>query len=164
MFLHYTGTNIKHVIYRRELWPRSRILLCFWHVKKAWAENAKTKISRIEDRAQTLKEVGDIMYGKGFVPGMDPVEWANKELDKIAERRPSTKRFMKYIDKHWRKKIGMWCISNRNIPHAGQNTNAGIESYHANLKRILYLDKQRFMGRRLDWTADELKDKVTSHY
>lgn len=133
-------------------------------MKKAWAENARTKISRIEDRAKTLKEVGDIMYGKGFVHGNDPVEWANSELDKIRLRRPSAERFMKYIDKHWRKKIGMWCISNRNIPHAGQNTNAAIESYHANLKRILYLEKQRFMGRRMDWTADDLQRVVTGHY
>lgn len=133
-------------------------------MKKAWAENARTKISRIEDRAKTLKEVGDVMYGKGYVHGMDPVEWAGLELDKIRARRPSAERFMKYIDKHWRKKIGMWCIANRNIPHAGQNTNAAIESFHANLKRILYLEKQRFMGRRMDWTADDMQRVVTAHY
>jgi hypothetical protein len=71
---------------------------------------------------------------------------------------------MKYIDKHWRKKIGMWCAANRNVPHAGQNTNARIESFHADLKRILLLEKQRFAGHRLDWLADDLKNKVTGHY
>jgi hypothetical protein len=71
---------------------------------------------------------------------------------------------MKYIDKHWRKKIGMWCAANRNVPHAGQNTNVGIESFYANLKRILLLEKQRLAGRRLDWLADDLKNKVTGHY
>lgn len=148
----------------RELWPTSKIFLCFWHVKKAWAENAATKIIRIEDRANLLKEVGDVLYGKRYVVGTDPVAWANKELDKIRDRRPSAAKFMKYIDKHWRKKIGMWCAANRNVPHAGQNTNAGIESFHANLKRILLLEKQRFVGRRMDWLADDLKNKVTGHY
>lgn len=152
------------MLHYRELWPRSKILLCFWHVKKAWAENAKSKISRIEDRATMLKDVGDVLYGKGYVVGTDPVAWANKELDKIKEKRPWGAKFMKYIDKHWRKKIGMWCAGNRNVPHAGQNTNAGIESFHANLKRILLLEKQRFAGRRLDWLADDLKNKVTGHY
>jgi hypothetical protein len=70
---------------------------------------------------------------------------------------------MKYIDKHWQQKIWMWCVSNCNIPHARQNTNVGIESFHANLKGILLLEKQKFVGWPLDWLADDLK-KVTLHY
>jgi hypothetical protein len=99
-------------LHYRELWPTSKIFLCFWHVKKAWAENATTKISRIEDRANLLKEVGDVLYGKRYVVRTGPVAWSNKELDNIRHQRPSTAKFMKYIDKHWRKKIGMWCTTN----------------------------------------------------
>ena len=50
------------------------------------------------------------------------------------------------------------------MPHAGQNTNDGIESFHVNLKRILLLEKQWFVGRRLDWLADDLKNKVTGQH
>jgi hypothetical protein len=29
----------------------------------------------------------------------------------------------------------MWCVGNDNIAHVGQDTNASIESYHANIKQ-----------------------------
>jgi hypothetical protein len=51
-------------LHYRELWLGSKTFLYFWHVKKAWVENAATKISRIEDRTNFLKEVGDVLYGK----------------------------------------------------------------------------------------------------
>jgi hypothetical protein len=31
-------------------------------------------------------------------------------------------------------KAAMWCVGNHNIPHACQDTNASIESYHTNIK------------------------------
>jgi hypothetical protein len=71
---------------------------------------------------------------------------------------------MNYMDKEWRKKIVMWCIATRNLPHAGQNTNVGIEAYHANLKIIMFLEKHRLVGRILDWCIDSFITKVHSHY
>ena len=80
--------SVVTTLYYMELWsrprPRNR-LLGFWHVKKAWVENATTKISQIKDKANFLKEVGDVLYGKRYVVGTDPVAWANKKLDKICD-------------------------------------------------------------------------------
>lgn len=67
-------------------------------------ENASKKISRIEDRAYILCEVGNIMYGVGFRHGDDPIHWAQSQLDDIRARRPEAARFMNYMDKEWRKK------------------------------------------------------------
>ena len=87
--------------------------------------------------------------------------WANNDLNMIKDALLLAAKFMKYIDKHWRKKIGKWCAANQNYPHAGQNINASIESFHANLRRILLLERQSFVGHRWDWLADDLKNKVT---
>ena len=58
---------------------------------------------------------------------------------------------MRYMNEIWVPKTTMWCVGARRIPHAGQNTNAAIESYHSNLKSILNSTKERFVGRRMDW-------------
>ena len=71
---------------------------------------------------------------------------------------------MNYMDNEWRKKIVMWCIATRNLRHAGQITNAGIESYHVNLRTIMFLEKHCLVGRGLDWCIDSLIRKVHSHY
>lgn len=148
----------------RELWPTSRILICFRHVEKAWAKNAANTIRRIEDRTDILKGVEDVLHGVGYVVGTDPVAWANEELDKIKDARTSGAKFMEYIDKYWRKDIGKWSAANQDYPHAGQNMNASIHSFQASLKRILMLRKQNVAGQRLDWLADDLKNKVTGQY
>lgn len=104
------------------------------------------KISRTEDRAAILAAIANIMSGNGLPHGVDPVEWAVDQLEALWETRPTAKAFQKYMKDHWYKKAGMWSIGARNIQHAGQNTNAAIESYHANLKSILFSSKQRLIG------------------
>jgi hypothetical protein len=61
-------------------------------------------------------------------------------------------------------KMRMWVTSFRNIPHAGQDTNAAVESYHANMKSILSEARQKFQGRRMDWLIYELTGDVHTHY
>jgi hypothetical protein len=36
----------------------------------------------------------------------------------------------------------MLCVGNYNIPHASQNTNALIESYHVNIKWIFFVEEK----------------------
>ena len=104
------------------------------------------------------------MYGKGLHVDDDPTEWAQEKLDALTLERPNASRFLKYMTKHWRHKAGMWCINSRNILHAGQNTNAVIQSYHGNLKSILRSSRERFDGRRLDWLIYQLVGDVITHY
>ena len=58
----------------------------------------------------------------------------------------------------------MWVVGHRNLPYAGQDTNAAIESYHSNLKATLRASKGRAHGRRLDWVIYELTEDILSHY
>jgi hypothetical protein len=44
----------------------------------------------------------------------------------------------------------MWCVGNRNIPYASQDTNASIESYHTNIKDFVLLKK------KTDWVQNGL--------
>jgi hypothetical protein len=44
----------------------------------------------------------------------------------------------------------MWVIGFRNVPYAGQDTNAAVESYHANMKSILSEVRQKLVGRWMD--------------
>jgi hypothetical protein len=143
------------------VWPAAKIFLCLWHVRKAWAENVVKKISTVGERAEVLQMFGDIMYGKGCAVDADPIDWALKQLDIIANTRPRSAAFMRYIDKEWRLKVAMWCKGARRIPYAGQNTNSAIESYHSLLKSILSSSKERFVGRRMDWLIFHLTGVAT---
>ena len=148
----------------RLVWPVARIFLCLWHVRKAWAENAVKKISTVVERATVLQMLGDVMYGKGCGVNDDPVDWALQQLNTITNTRPRSAAFMRYMNEIWVPKTAMWCVGARRIPHAGQNTNAAIESYHSNLKSILNSTKERFVGRRMDWLVYHLTGDVITHY
>ena len=58
----------------------------------------------------------------------------------------------------------MWVVGHRNLPYAGHDTNAAIESYHSNLKATLRASKGRAHGRRLDWVIYEQTEEILSHY
>ena len=149
---------------RSMVWPQAKIFLCLWHVRKAWAENAIKKISSVAERTTVLQMLGDIMYGKGCGVSDDPIDWALEQLDCISNTRPLASAFMRYMNDVWRAKTPMWCVGARRIPHAGQNTNAAIESYHCNLKSVLNSAKERFVGRRMDWLIYHLTGDVLTHY
>ena len=146
------------------VWPDAKIFLCLWHVWKAWAENAIKKISTVGECATVLQMVGDIMYGKGIDIDDDPVDWALQQLDKTTNIKPRSAAFMRYMNDTWRSKASMWCVGAKRIPHAGQNTNAAIETYHTNLKNVLNSTKERFVGRRMDWLVYHLVGDVLTHY
>ena len=148
----------------RVVWPGAKIFLCLWHVRKAWAENAVRKIACAVERVAVLQLVGDIMYGTGCAVDDDPIDWATSQLDLITRTRPRSSAFMMYMNEWWRNKIPMWCVGARRIPHAGQNTNAALESYHSNLKNILSSSKERLVGRRMDWLIYHLTGDVVTHY
>lgn len=77
---------------------------------------------------------------------------------------PNATCFVKYLKKHWLHKVAMWCVWNCNIPHVGQDTNASIEFYHANIKWILLCSKERLIGHKLDWLIYHLVGYVPTHY
>ena len=52
----------------------------------------------------------------------------------------------------------------RRLPHANQDTNNNIESYHGVLKRWLSEFTRGASGRRLDWLVWRLTISIASHY
>jgi hypothetical protein len=58
----------------------------------------------------------------------------------------------------------MWCIGNENIPHVRQDTNVVVESFHNNIKQILYSSWENLTRRRMDWLIYNLVGDVLIHY
>lgn len=139
-------------------------MLCLWHVRKAWLENAIQKIKAEYLRVLILQELGDLMYNNGGAVGAEAIRRAKEKFIELKTKYPNAKLFMVYFEDTWMGKIEMWVTGNRNIPHANQDTNAAVENYHGNLKAILRTSRQRFGGRRCDWLIYNLTGDVFTHY
>ena len=74
------------------------------------------------------------------------------------------KEFMDYFEKYLSGNMMMWVIGFCNIPHADHDTNATVESYHANMKSILISSQQRLIRKRIDWLIFHLTWDVFTHY
>ncbi len=54
---------------------------------------------------------------------------------------PDVQAFWSYVILKWVSKCEMWVMGNQNLSYVDKNTNATIESYHANLKATLKMTK-----------------------
>ena len=104
------------------------------------------------------------MYGNGVIEGDAAVRVAKDKFEYLKARYPQAKVFLNYFEKTWMHKIEMWVRGYRNMPHANQDTNAAVESYHSNLKAILKSSRQKFGGWRVDWLIYHLLKDVLIHY
>jgi hypothetical protein len=139
-------------------------MLCLWHVRKAWAENVVKKVPDPDIRVQILKGLASVMYSSDGRKGQNAVEYAKQGYEDLKLQFPQAVGFFEYFTKQWMGKVDMWVTGFRNIPHAGQNTNAAVESYHANMKAMLATERWRFHGRRMDWLIYHLTGDVLHHY
>ena len=60
--------------------------------------------------------------------------------------------------------VGMWVKGYRDFPHANQETNNAMESYHGYLKSAFLCDKQKKCSRRMDWKFYTLLKNVEPSY
>ena len=148
----------------QSVWPGVKVFLCLWHVRRAWLKHAVAKIKDHAIRAGVLKGLGRIMYDTKCPEGDEMGPWALRQLDALMDCFPIVSNFWAYFYKQWADKTHMWVVGHRNLPYAGQDTNAAIESYHSNLKATLHASKGRAHGRRLDWVIYELTEEILSHY
>ena len=148
----------------QSVWPGVKVFLCLWHVRRAWLKQAVAKIKDHAIRAGVLKGLGRIMYDTKCPHGDDMGPWAIRQLNALMDSFPIVNNFWAYFQKQWADKTHMWVVGHRNLPYAGQDTNAAIESYHSNLKATLRASKGRAHGRRLDWVIYELTEDILSHY
>ena len=148
----------------QSVWPGVKVFLCLWHVRRAWLKQAVAKIKDHAIRAGVLKGLGRIMYDTNCPEGDEMGPWAIRQLNALVDSFPVVSSFWAYFNKQWADKTHMWVVGHRNLPYAGQDTNAAIESYHSNLKATLRASKGRAHGRRLDWVIYELTGEILSHY
>jgi hypothetical protein len=104
----------------------------------------------LEDHALVLFALGEIMYSCGCPIDVDAILWVEQQIHLLENKVPHPTHFMKYLQKHWLHKAAMSCVGNCNIPHASQDTNALIESYHTNVKWILFCSRERLIGCKKD--------------
>ena len=60
--------------------------------------------------------------------------------------------------------VGMWVKGCRDFPHANQETNNAVESYHGYLKSTFLCDKRKKCSRRMDWLFYTLLKNVEPCY
>lgn len=58
----------------------------------------------------------------------------------------------------------MWAKNYRIFPHANQETNASIESYHFHIKSHYLNDRSKRCTRRMDWLLHALLHRVEPFY
>ncbi|KAG0573813.1 hypothetical protein KC19_VG211400 [Ceratodon purpureus] len=78
-----------------------KILLCLWHTRKAWLENATQKIKANYLRAEVLTACADLMYGNGILQGDLAVKAAQARFVYLKEKYPQAKAFFAYFEKTW---------------------------------------------------------------
>ena len=59
---------------------------------------------------------------------------------------------------------GMWVKGCRDFPHANQETNNSVESYHCFLKSKFLYDRRKKCARRMDWLLYQLLKNVEPYY
>ena len=148
----------------QSVWPGVKVFICLWHVRRAWLKQAVAKINDHAIRGAMLKGLGRIMYDTQCPQGDEMGPWAIRQLTALMECFPVVSNFWAYFNKQWADKTHMWVVGHRNLPYAGQDTNAAIESYHSNLQATLRASKGRAHGRRLDWVIYKLTGEILSHY
>jgi hypothetical protein len=124
-----------------------------------------------------MRVVGDLMY-LSEIPDdrqdpavRDPARppwtilgWAYECYKHMKHTIKNSEAFWDYFDKEWIPKMSMWITGNRHIPHAGQDTNAAIESYHSTMKSVLRASWGKLVGRRVDWLISQLTGDVINRY
>jgi hypothetical protein len=101
---------------------------------------------------------------KSLSTGHDLVLWVQLQVDIMATKLPNASWFIEYLKNHWMHKTTMWCVGNCKIPHARQDTDVAMESFHNNMKQIFMSFREWFTRCRLDWLIFHLVGNVFTHY
>ena len=148
----------------RIVWPRSIVLLCLWHVRRAWQKQSCAKITSLALRATVLEEMGSVMYDREGPRGADAKPWAMLKILNLMKKYPLATDFWHYVEEQWLFWMHMWIVGYKELHYAGQDTNAAIEGYHSTLKATLKSGKCRMLGHRMDWLIHELTGEVLTHF
>ena len=142
------------------MWPYTAIFLCLWHVTEHGRNNFVLRLMMLA----ILKDLASIMYNKTRPLGHTATTWVIQKLQHLERTYPRAVEFWEYVNLQWLPKVHMWVVGYRNMPYAGQDTNAAIELYHNYMKSILKVEKSRMTSIRVDWCIHDLTGDVYTHY
>ena len=133
------------------VFPRSRHLLCWWHVLKNWNTNRRSKLPSDLAASIWTKLLHLLMSSEDF----------DRDFEEII--RMSTPEFTTYLRREWYPKRQKWAFTFRkDIPMFRKtNTNMLIESFH-NLLKTQFMQGKR--NRRVDRLLYLLTGPVEDHY
>lgn len=134
------------------------VLVSFWRVRHAWHKNLVKRCSEIGMRAEIFRCLGlavdDICKGHGTIA----------LFENCMEDFMDGSDFMDYFKAVWYPRIGAWITALKTLPLASQETSAGMEFYHNQLKVRLLNEKDPGVYQRTDWLVDKLGTKVHSYF
>eukprot|EP01018_Ginkgo_biloba_P022089 Gb_14053 [translate_table: standard] len=138
-----------------------RILLCLWHVRRVWMKQVFKKVTNEINGTKMFKKLGAIMHKCKDDDSVRDV------LDSFRLEFTIDTVFLKYLYDNWildnKFHMYMWAKAYRDFPHANQETNSAIESYH--FFKIKYLcDRRRKSNSRMDWLIYTLLKRVELYY
>ncbi|GLJ47194.1 hypothetical protein SUGI_0996270 [Cryptomeria japonica] len=139
-----------------------QILLCIWHVRRAWLKNVYRYVNNKDIATSMFNRLGEIMYTKSDDEGI-----ITQSIKKFMEDFKEEKKIIDYFQKTWchdERRIAMWAKNFRSFPHANQETNASIESYHFHIKSHHLSDRAKKCTRRMDWLIYVLLHRVEPFY
>ncbi|OIW15052.1 hypothetical protein TanjilG_13979 [Lupinus angustifolius] len=135
-----------------------RVLLCAWHVRRAWIKKIFKKCCNFEVQREMFRHLGWVLYCTRCGPNaMDTVE----EFMQIFVDQCT---FMDYFKSRWLASIDLWTNGIKILPVSTPEPYAAIESYHLKLKSMLLKKNCANFWSRVDWLIHTLSTKLHSAY
>jgi len=85
----------------KQVWPGTKVLLCLWHVIRAWLKQACIKIKDISTCASTFKVLGNVMYNTNCLNDQELDLWAKVEFARVANEMHIANSFWSDIKFEW---------------------------------------------------------------
>ncbi|XP_028779360.1 uncharacterized protein LOC114735774 [Neltuma alba] len=135
-----------------------RILLCTWHVRRAWIKKLQKKCCNIEVLQEMFRHLGGILYStRGGPSAVDAIEeFMQIFVDQCG--------FIDYFKSHCLSNIDMWINGVKSLPVTTPDLHAAIESYHLRLKSRLLKETCANFWPRIDWLIHTLTTEFHSLY
>ncbi|XP_050366502.1 uncharacterized protein LOC126784978 isoform X2 [Argentina anserina] len=135
-----------------------RVLLCIWHVQRAWIKRILKTCRNFDVQREMFKHLGWLLFCTRNGPNaMDAIEeFLQVFVDQCA--------FMDYFKRQWLPNIEFWVDGIRSLPVASPEPNAAVESYHLRLKSRLFNEQNANSWSRVDWLIHTLTTEFQSSF